>query len=48
MFGDSNDTQFVLDTNEWLRINEEVNYIITIEKTDDSDSGFKISVLYRS
>ena len=46
MFDDSNDTQFVLDTNEWLRINEEVNYIITIEKTDDSDSGFKISVLY--
>jgi hypothetical protein len=46
VFDDSNDTQVLLDRTELLGINEEVNYIITVEKTDDSDTGFKISVLY--
>ncbi len=46
VFDDSNDTQVLLDRTELLGINEEVNYIITVEKTDDSDTGFKISILY--
>lgn len=46
VFDDSNDTQVLLDRTELLGINEEVNYIITVEKTDDSATGFEISVLY--
>jgi hypothetical protein len=46
VFDDSNDTQVLLDRTELLGINEAVNYIITVEKTDDSDTGFKISILY--
>lgn len=45
VFDDSNDTQILLDRTELLGINEEVNYIITVEKTDDSATGFKISIL---
>ncbi|WP_232787814.1 hypothetical protein [Paraglaciecola sp. MB-3u-78] len=45
VFDDSNDTQVLLDRTELIGINEEVNYIITVEKTDDSDTGFKISIL---
>jgi hypothetical protein len=46
VFDDSNDTQVLLDRTELIGINEEVNYIITVEKTDDSATGFKISILY--
>lgn len=46
VYDDSNDTQVLLDRTELLGINEEVNYIITVEKTDDSATGFKISILY--
>ena len=46
VYDDSNDTQVLLDRTELLGINEEVNYIITVEKTDDSETGFKISILY--
>jgi hypothetical protein len=46
VFDDSNDTQVLLDRTELLGVNEEVNYIFTVEKTDDSDTGFKISILY--
>lgn len=46
VFDDSNDTQVLLDRTELLGINEEVNYIITVEKTEDSATGFKISILY--
>jgi hypothetical protein len=45
VFDDSNDTQILLDRTELLGINEEVNYIITVEKTDDSATGFKVSIL---
>lgn len=45
VFDDSNDTQILLDRTQLLGINEEVNYIITIEKTDDSETGFKISII---
>ncbi|MFT2092082.1 DUF4397 domain-containing protein [Paraglaciecola sp. 2405UD69-4] len=45
VFEDNNDTQVLLDRTELLGINEEVNYIITVEKTDDSATGFEISVL---
>jgi hypothetical protein len=41
-----NDTQVLLDRTALLGINEAENYIITVEKTDDSDTGFKISILY--
>jgi hypothetical protein len=46
VYDDSNDTQILLDRTELLGINEEANYIITVEKTADSATGFKISVLY--
>jgi hypothetical protein len=46
VFDDSNDTQVLLDRTELLGVNEEVNYIFTVEKTDDSATGFKISILY--
>lgn len=46
VFDDSNETQVLLDRTELIGINEEVNYIITVEKTDDSDTGFQISLLY--
>ena len=46
VFDDSNDTQLLLDRTELLGINETVNYIITVEKTVDSATGFKISILY--
>lgn len=45
VFDGSNNTQILLDRTELLGINEEVNYIITVEKTDDSATGFKISIL---
>jgi hypothetical protein len=45
VFDDSNDTQVLLDRTELIGINEEVNYMITVEKTDDSGTGFKISIL---
>ena len=45
VFDDSNDTQILLDRTELLGINEEVNYIITVEKTADSATGFNISIL---
>jgi hypothetical protein len=45
VFDDNNDTQILLDRTELLGINEEVNYIITVEKTADSATGFKISIL---
>jgi hypothetical protein len=46
VYDDSNDAQVLLDRTELLGINEEANYIITVEKTDDSDTGSKISILY--
>jgi hypothetical protein len=46
VFDDSNDTQVLLDRTELLGVNEEVNYIFTVEKTDVSATGFKISILY--
>jgi hypothetical protein len=45
VFDDSNDTQILLDRTELLGINEAVNYIITIEKTADSETGYKVSIL---
>ena len=42
----SNDTQILVDRTELLGINEEANYIITVEKTEDSGTGYKISILY--
>lgn len=45
VFDDSNDTQLLLDRTELLGIDEEVNYIVTVEKTADSDKGFNISIL---
>jgi len=46
VYDGNNDTQVLLDRTELLGINEEVNYIITVEKTVDSATGFKISILY--
>ncbi len=46
VFDDNEDTQVLLDRTELLGINEEENYIVTIEKTDDSPTGFKVSLLF--
>lgn len=46
VFDDNEDTQVLLDRTELIGINEERNYIITIEKTDDSNNPFKISLLF--
>lgn len=46
VFDDNEDTQVLLDRTELIGINEEVNYIITIEKTDDSPTGYKVSLLF--
>lgn len=46
VFDDNEDTQVLLDRTELIGINEEVNYIVTIEKTDDSPTGFKVSLLF--
>ena len=46
VYDDNNDTQVLLDRTELLGINQEVNYIITVEQTVDSATGFKISILY--
>jgi hypothetical protein len=46
VYDESIDIQVLFDRTELLGINEETNYIITVEKTDDSVTGFKISILY--
>lgn len=46
VFDDNEDTQVLLDRTELIGITEEENYIITIEKTDDSPTGFGISLLF--
>ena len=46
VFDDNEDTQVLLDRTELIGLNEEVNYIITIEKSLDSPTGFKISLLF--
>tara|TARA_R110002167_G_scaffold9923_14_gene45776 strand:+ start:4180 stop:4320 length:141 start_codon:yes stop_codon:yes gene_type:complete len=45
MFDNSNKTQILLDRTELLGINEKVKHIITVEKTDDSATAFKNSIL---
>ena len=45
VFDDNEDTQILLDRTELLGINEEANYIITIEESADSPTGYKISLL---
>jgi hypothetical protein len=46
VFDDNEDTQVLLDRTELLGLNEEQNYIITIEESASSPTGYKISVLY--
>ncbi|GAA0858522.1 DUF4397 domain-containing protein [Aliiglaciecola litoralis] len=46
VFDDNEDTQVLLDRTQLLGLNEEQNYIITIETSDGSPTGYKISVLY--
>ena len=46
VYDDSNDNQILADRTELLGINIEGNYIITVEKTEDSDTGSKIYILY--
>jgi hypothetical protein len=46
VYDDNTDTQVLLDRTELVGINEETNYIITVEKTDDSATGYKISLLF--
>ncbi|GAB2700660.1 DUF4397 domain-containing protein [Aliiglaciecola sp. 3_MG-2023] len=46
VFDDNEDTQILLDRTELLGLNEEANYIITIEESADSPTGYKISLLY--
>ena len=45
VFDDNEDTQVLLDRTQLLGINEEANYIITIEESLDSPTGYKISLL---
>jgi hypothetical protein len=46
VYDDNTDTQVLLDRTELVAINEEANYIITVEKTDNSATGYKISLLF--
>jgi hypothetical protein len=46
VYDDNTDTQVLLDRTALVGINEEVNYILTIEKTDESATGYKISLLF--
>ncbi|WJG10151.1 DUF4397 domain-containing protein [Aliiglaciecola sp. LCG003] len=45
VFDDNEDTQVLLDRTVLLGLNEEINYIITIEESLDSPTGYKISLL---
>lgn len=44
VFDDNEDTQVLLDRTQLIGINEEANYIITIEESADSPTGYKISL----
>ena len=46
VYDDNTDTQELLDRTELVGINEEANYIITVEKTGNSATGYKISLLF--
>ena len=46
VYDDNIDTQILLDRSELIALNVEANYIITIEKTLDSPTGYKISALF--
>ncbi|MFT4938513.1 MAG: hypothetical protein ACI88A_001541 [Paraglaciecola sp.] len=46
VYDDNTDAQVLLDRTALVGINEEANYIITVEKTDDSVTGYKISLLF--
>ncbi|GAB5379383.1 MAG: hypothetical protein Alis3KO_13700 [Aliiglaciecola sp.] len=46
VFDDNEDTQVLLDRTELLGLNEEANYIIMIEESLDSPTGYKISLLF--
>ncbi|GAC16402.1 DUF4397 domain-containing protein [Aliiglaciecola lipolytica] len=46
VFDDNEDTQILLDRTQLLGFDEQANYIITIEESLDSPTGYKISLLY--
>ena len=46
VYDDNNDTQVLLDRTTLLGVNEETNYIITIEKDVNSATGYVISLLH--
>lgn len=46
VFDDNEDTQVLLDRTQLLGLNEEANYIITIEESATSPTGYKISLLF--
>ena len=46
VFDDNEDTQILLDRTELIGLNEEQNYIISIEESETSPTGYKISVLF--
>jgi hypothetical protein len=46
VYDDDNDTQVLLDRTELIGINQEHNYIITIEKTSLSPTGYQINLLH--
>lgn len=46
VYDDDNDTQVLLDRTELIGINQEYNYILTIEKTELSPTGYQINLLY--
>lgn len=46
VFDDNEDTQVLLDRTQLLGINEDRNYIITIETDTDSPTGYSISLLF--
>jgi hypothetical protein len=46
VYDDNSDTAVVLDRTELIGLNEEANCIITIEKTQNSPTGYKISLLF--
>lgn len=46
VFDDNNDTQVLLDRTELQGINQEANYILTIESAPDAPTGYRISLLH--
>jgi hypothetical protein len=46
VYDDDNDTQVLLDRTELIGINQEYNYILTIEKTALSPTGYQINLLH--